>query len=258
MYVLQFRAARTGRAPASSAEPRQPYRPRAAGPTVTILIFDFSGALARWPQFAWGGVTTLWLSLVAMTLGLLIGAMASLAAGARWRGLRMLPRIYVEAIRNTPLLVQIYVIYFGLPAIGVRLAPTTAAVLSLGLYAGAYATEILRAGLEAIPRGQIEAARALGLSSWRTLRHVLAAQVVAAMYPALVSQFVLLMLASSLVSAISVSDLTATANDIQGLTFRPFEAFLLVAACYLGLTLLLRAGLGALEYRLCRFKFAGR
>jgi len=222
------------------------------------LIFDFSGALARWPQFAWGGVTTLWLSLAAMTLGLLIGGAASLAAGARWRGVRALPRIYVEAIRNTPLLVQIYIIYFGLPAIGVRLAPTVAAVISLGLYAGAYATEILRAGLEAIPHGQVEAARALGLSPWRTLRHVLAGQVVAAMYPALVSQFVLLMLASSLVSAISVSDLTATANDVQGLTFRPFEAFLLVAACYLGLTLLLRVGLGALEHRLCRFKFVGR
>jgi polar amino acid transport system permease protein len=222
------------------------------------LIFDFSGALARWPQFAWGGVTTLWLSLVAMTLGLLIGSVASLAAGARRRALRALPQIYVEAIRNTPLLVQIYVIYFGLPAVGIRLAPTAAAVLSLGLYAGAYATEILRAGLEAIPRGQIEAARALGLSSWRTLRHVLAAQVVAAMYPALISQFVLLMLASSLVSAISVADLTATANDIQGLTFRPFEAFLLVAGCYLGLTLLLRAGLGALEHRLYRFKFVRR
>ena len=78
------------------------------------------------------------------------------------------------------------------------------------------------------------------------------------MYPALVSQFVLLMLASSLVSAISVSDLTATANDVQGLTFRAFEAFLLVAACYLGLTLVLRLCLGALEHRLCPFKFAGR
>jgi polar amino acid transport system permease protein len=222
------------------------------------MSFDFSGTLARWPQFAWGAVTTLWLSALAMALGLLIGTAGAAAATSRRRALRLVPAAYVEAIRNTPLLVQIYIIYFGLPAIGIRLTPPVAAVLALGIYTGAYATEILRAGLQSIPSGQSEAARALGLSRWRILRSVLAAQALAAIYPALTSQFVLLMLATSLVSAISVTDLTATANDIQGLTFRAFEAFLVVAAIYLVLTYALRGALAALERVICPFKFAGR
>ncbi len=222
------------------------------------MVFDFSGTLARWPDFAFGAVTTIWISLLSMLLGLLIGASGAAAAISPRRHLRAIPALYVEVIRNTPLLVQIYIIYFGLPAIGIRLTPPVAAVLALGIYTGAYATEILRAGIQSIPAGQVEAARALGLSRWRTLRNVLAGQALAAMYSALVSQLVLLMLASSLVSSISVSDLTATANNIQGLTFRAFEAFIVVAAIYLALTFALRTGLTALERVICPFKFAGR
>jgi polar amino acid transport system permease protein len=222
------------------------------------MSFDFSGTLARWPAFAWGAATTLWLSVLAMILGLTLGGIGAALATSRVRPLRILPATYVEAIRNTPLLVQIYIIYFGLPAIGIRLTPPVAAVLALGIYSGAYATEILRAGIQSIPAGQLEAASALGLSRWRTLRNVIAAQALAAIYPALTSQFVLLMLATSLVSAISVTDLTATANDIQGLTFRAFEAFIIVAAIYLCLTFALRRLLSALERVICPFKFVAR
>jgi polar amino acid transport system permease protein len=222
------------------------------------MTFEFSGTLSRWPDFAWGAVTTVWLSLLSMALGLALGALGAAAGLSRHRSVRTLPEIYAEVIRNTPMLVQIYIIYFGLPALGLRLNPTISAVLALGFNAGAYCSEILRAGIESIHHGQIEAARALALSPLRTLRLVVARQVLAAMYPALVSQFVLLMLGSSLVSAISVSELTAAANNIQGMTFRSFEAFLVVAAIYLGLTFVLRSGLGALERVLCPFKFAGR
>jgi polar amino acid transport system permease protein len=222
------------------------------------MTFEFSGTLSRWPEFAWGAYTTLWVSLVSMAAGLVLGGMGAAAGLSRHKAVRTLPEIYAEAIRNTPLLVQIYIIYFGLPAIGIRLTPTFAAILALAINAGAYASEILRAGIEAIPHGQIEAARALALSPWRTLRLVVARQALAAMYPALVAQFILLTLGSSLVSAISVADLTAAANNVQGLTFRAFEAFLVVAAIYLGLTFLLRSGLTALEHVLCPFKFAGR
>jgi polar amino acid transport system permease protein len=222
------------------------------------MMFDFSGTLARWPDFAWGAYTTLWLSLISMVLGLALGTLGAAAALSRHRALRILPEIYAEAIRNTPMLVQIYIIYFGLPAIGLRLDPIVAAVLALGINAGAYASEILRAGIEAVSHGQIEAARALALTPWLTLRLVVARQVLAAMYPALASQFVLLMLGSSLVSAISVSELTAAANNVQGMTFRAFEAFLVVAGVYLVLTFVLRSGLNALERAVCPFKYAGR
>jgi polar amino acid transport system permease protein len=222
------------------------------------MFFDFSGTFARWPDLAWGATTTIWLSVLAMALGLLLGTLGAAARLSRHATLRLVPTVYVETIRNTPLLVQIYIIYFGLPALGIRFTPPVAAVLALGIYTGAYATEILRSGIQSIPRGQLEAARALGLSRWRTLRNVEAAQALAAIYPALMSQFVLLMLATSLVSAISVTDLTATANDIQGLTFRSFEAYLTVAAIYLLLTFALRSLLSGLERLVCPFKFVGR
>jgi polar amino acid transport system permease protein len=222
------------------------------------MMFDFAGTFARWPDLAWGAATTIWLSIAAMALGLLLGTLGATARISRHRAMRLVPTVYVETIRNTPLLVQIYIIYFGLPAVGIRLSPPVAAVLALGIYTGAYATEILRSGIQSIPRGQLEAARALGLSRWRTLRNVEAAQALAAVYPALMSQFVLLMLATSLVSAISVTDLTATANDIQGLTFRSFEAYLVVAAIYLALTFSLRSVLSMLERVVCPFKFVGR
>jgi polar amino acid transport system permease protein len=222
------------------------------------MFFDFSGTFARWPDLVWGAVTTIWLSIAAMALGLLLGTLGAAARISRHRAMRLLPTVYVETIRNTPLLVQIYIIYFGLPAVGIRFSPPIAAVLALGIYTGAYATEILRSGIQSIPRGQLEAARALGLTRWRTLRNVEAAQALAAIYPALMSQFVLLMLATSLVSAISVTDLTATANDIQGLTFRSFEAYLVVAAIYLALTFALRSVLSMLERVVVPFKFVGR
>jgi len=218
--------------------------------------FDFTGTLARWPDLAWGAFNTLWLALCAMAGGLTIGGAAAWAALSRRRIVRLVPKIYVEAIRNTPFLVQAYVLYFGLPVLGLRLSSYPAALLSLSIYAGAYAAEIIRAGIEAVPPGQTEAARSLGLSRGLTLRLVVLRQALVATYPALASQFVLIMLASSLVSAIAVPELTAVASDIQGQTFRSFEAFLVVAAIYLGLTALVRTGLAGLERHLGAFRFA--
>ncbi len=223
-----------------------------------MLSLDFSGTLARWPEIAWGAWTTLWIALVAMVGALLIGALAAWAAMASRRAVRLVPQLYVELFRNTPFLVQMYIVYFGLPSIGLRLTAYPAALLALSLYAGAYATEILRAGIEGVPPGQIEAARALGLSPLRTLRLVILRQALAASFPALASQFVLVMLASSLLSAISVPELTAVANNIQGQTFRSFEAFLVAGAVYLALTALLRGALGKLERRVCAFQWAVR
>jgi polar amino acid transport system permease protein len=223
-----------------------------------MLGLDFSGTLARWPEIAWGAWATLWIAVVAMVGALLIGALAAWAAMARQRAVRLVPQLYVELFRNTPFLVQMYIVYFGLPSIGLRLTAYPAALLALSLYAGAYATEILRAGIDGVPSGQIEAARALGLSPLRTLRLVILRQALAASFPALASQFVLVMLASSLLSAISVPELTAVANNIQGQTFRSFEAFLVVAVVYLALTALLRGVLGALERRVCAFQWAVR
>ncbi|MGO4676617.1 amino acid ABC transporter permease [Bosea sp. 2YAB26] len=219
---------------------------------------DFSGALARWPQFVEGGIYTTALSSMAMALGLAIGIVGAAMRRSRVRPLRVVSAAYVELIRNTPFLVQIYIIYFGMPSVGIRISALTAALISLSVYSGAYITEIVRAGIDSIDKGQIEAARTLGLSPYLTFRHVVLKPAIAAIYPSLTSQFILIMLASSIVSAISVPELTGAANDIQGFTFRSLEAFLIVAGLYIALTAIFH-GVFALAGRSAfAFRHAGR
>lgn len=222
-----------------------------------MFYFDFSGTLARWHLFADAAVLTVWLSFVAIVLGMIVGLLGAAARLSSVKPLRVVAASYVELIRNTPFLVQIYIIYFGLPTVGVRFSPLTAAILSLTVYAGAYVTEIVRAGIETIPRGQIEAARALGLSRYRIFRHVVMLPAMATIYPALASQFILVMLASSVASTISTPELTAVANEVQGMTFRSFEAFLVVAAIYLALTAVFRAMFTTIDRFAFTFKHIG-
>jgi polar amino acid transport system permease protein len=135
------------------------------------------------------------------------------------------------------------------------LSPVFASVASMTIYSGAYLTETLRAGIDNVPKAQTEAAQALGLSKFACFCKVVLPQGLAAVYPALVSQFILLLLASSIASSVSTQELTGAANDIQGQTFRSFEAFIVVAAIYLAITSLLRLALNALDRRLFSFRF---
>ena len=150
--------------------------------------------------------------------------------------------IYVEAIRNTPLLVQIFLVYFGLASLGLKFSAFTVAAAALTINVGAYTTEIMRAGFDSIPRGQIEAAEGLALSRVQIYWHVVLLPAIERVYPALTSQFVLLMLASSVTSQISAEELTAVANYVQSDTYRAFETYILVAIVYVFLSLLMRAG----------------
>lgn len=219
-----------------------------------MVALDFSGTLDRWPLFVEAAGLTVVLSAAAMAVGTVIGVAGAAARMSGSRALGGIGQGYVELIRNTPFLVQIYIIYFGLPTLGVRLQPLVAGLLSLSLYAGAYLTEIVRAGLRSVPAGQLEAARTLGLSPYRTFRHVVLKPALAAVYPSLTSQFILILLASSIVSTVSVPELTATANDIQGLTFRSLEAYLVVAAVYVGLTGLFKIVFAMVEQRSFAFR----
>jgi polar amino acid transport system permease protein len=143
--------------------------------------------------------------------------------------------VYVEAIRNTPFLVQLFMIYFGLPSLGVRLDPVEAALIGMSVNCGAYATEIVRAGIEAIPRGQLEAARAMGFPVPSIVRHVVMFPALRAVFPALASQFILVMLGSAVVSTISVEELTGVGHLIETENFRPFEVYLVVTGIYLAI-----------------------
>lgn len=161
---------------------------------------------------------------------------------------------YIEVIRNTPLLVQVFIVYFGLSSVGWPVGAFTAATVALVVNVGAYTSEIVRAGIESIPKGQLEAAECIGLSRWQTLLHVVLPPAIERVYPALTSQYVLLMLASSICSQISAEELTAVANRIQSDTYRSVETYLIVAAAYLLMSLLLRG----LFWLLARLAFPRR
>ena len=195
-------------------------------------IFHFGPILDRWDQFLRGTLLTIELAALSTLFGLTIAVFGAIARTFGPRPLRWLIAAYVELIRNTPLLVQLYVVFFILPGLGLRLSATQAAILGLSANLGAYAIEIIRAGIEATPRGQVEAGLSLGLPPGRIIRHIVLVPALRAIYPALASQFVLQLLGSSLASAIAVEELTAVANNVMMQTFRNFEVFLTIGAIY--------------------------
>lgn len=204
--------------------------------------FDFSFLADHWPRLLRGAGITAALAGGAIGLGFLLGALCAVLRNEGSPAVRRIIGGYVEAIRNTPLLVQLFVLYFGLSTLGLPLSAGASAVLTMTVNIGAYSTEILRAGLDSVPKSQTEAGACLGLSRVQVYWHVVLLPAVERVYPALSSQFVLLMLASSVTSQISAEELTATANLLQSETFRSFEIYLVVALLYLGLSLLFRAG----------------
>lgn len=205
-----------------------------------IYRFNFRDVWANFDLLLEGALLTLQLSAATMALGLAIGIVGAMARGSAAGPARWASRGYVEAIRNTPLLIQIFIIYFGLPGIGLKFDVGTAAIIALTVNLGAYATEIIRAGVEAIPRSQIEASLSLGLSRLQTFRYVVLFPALKVIYPALASQFILLMLATSIVSQIAARELFHMAGFIQSRTFRDFEVYLVVAGMYLALALAFR------------------
>ncbi|CAM3528823.1 amino acid ABC transporter permease [Paracidovorax anthurii] len=201
--------------------------------------------------FADGARTTLWLTLVSGLCGLALGTGAALARTARWTPLRWAARFYIWVIRGTPLLVQILFVYFALPVLvpGLNLPDFAAAVVALGLNVGAYNAEAIRAGLLAVPRGQTEAARALGLSRTYVFFDVVFPQAFKISLPPLVSNFVALLKDSSLAYAIGVVELTNVGNRIQSATFQPIATLSTVAVTYLLLTTLVTQVSNAIEHR---------
>jgi polar amino acid transport system permease protein len=200
--------------------------------------FEFGDVFAYWPELVAGVVHTLVLSALAMAIGMAVAVLGALAktSGPKW--LRWILDAYIELIRNTPFLIQIFMIYFGLPAAGLRLSSDSAALLALVVNVGAYGIEIIRAGIESISKGQIEAGKSLGLRPLQIFRYVVLKPSIQAIYPSLTSQFILLMLNSSVCSAIAASELTAAAGDIQSRNFRSFEVYFVVTCIYFGMSAL--------------------
>ncbi len=206
------------------------------------MTLDFAAVVSRWPMFLDGAVMTIELATGATLVGFAIGVAGAIGRRSKIGWAERASTTYVEVIRNTPLLVQIFLVYFGLATMGLKLSAVTVAMAALTINVGAYATEIMRAGFDSIPKGQLEAAECLALNRRQIYWHVVLLPAMERVYPALTSQFVLLMLATSVCSQISAEELTAVANFVQSDTYRPFETYILVAAAYVLLSLLMRAG----------------
>ncbi|HSK39933.1 MAG TPA: amino acid ABC transporter permease [Arenibaculum sp.] len=216
--------------------------------------FDFAWLAQYWPVLVKGVMITVQLTAVGGVAGIALGILCAWARALGPVRLRPVVALYVELVRNTPFLIQLFFIFFGLPGLGLWLTELQAASLAMIVNLGAYSCEIVRAGIQATPKGQFEAGASLAMTPVQTFRHVVLVPALQRIWPALSSQLVIVMLGSAVVSQIAAEDLTFAANFIQSRTFRAFEAYFVSTVIYLGLAILLRQ-LMALVGRLV---FAGR
>ncbi|SDH06278.1 polar amino acid transport system permease protein [Pseudomonas benzenivorans] len=202
--------------------------------------FDFVPVLDNADLLLQGALFTLGLTAVGTLLGVGLGIVGAVLRAWRIRPFDRLFGLYVELIRNTPFIVQLFFIFFGLPALGVRLSEWEAALLAMVINLGAYSTEIIRAGILAIPQGQLEAAAALALSRFESFRYVVLRPALAKVWPALSSQIIIVMLGSAVCSQIATEELSFAANFIQSRNFRAFETYLVTTLLYLVMAILIR------------------
>jgi polar amino acid transport system permease protein len=215
------------------------------------FALNFADLIPYWDVLAAGVAFTIVLTAISTVAGVALGTACAWTRtfGPGWLG--GLSRAYIELIRNTPFIVQLFFIFFGLPALGVKLNETTAAFLAMVINLGAYSAEIIRAGIQAVPKGHIEAGDSLAMSRFEIFRYVVLKQAFQKVYPALSSQIIIVMLGSSVVSQISAEDLTYAANFVQSRNFRAFEVYVVAAAIYLLLAIIARyilRGIGSLVF----------
>lgn len=197
--------------------------------TIDMLrpILPYFGTLLR------AAYVTLGLSLAAIVGAMVLGMVMAFGRLNAHRIVRFMAGLYVEFLRNTPLLVLLYFIYFSLPELGLRLTPFTSALLGMSLHESAYMAEIFRAGFIAVPEGQYQAARSQGMRRWQIERHIVLPQVLRTIYAPLGNQFAMVILASSLASAISVNEIAGWMQSVGADTFRYFDVFLVAAIAYI-------------------------
>jgi polar amino acid transport system permease protein len=212
------------------------------------MKFDISVITLNWQLFARGFGVTLFFCGVASVLGVCFGLLVALARLSRSAWLRGPAVGFVEIIRDTPFLVQAFVIFFVVPAFGVTISATAAGITALTLYGGAYFSESIRGAILSVPRGQMDAARAAGMSQALAMRRVVFPQMMAYLIPPLTNQLIGLVKDSSVLSIITVPELTMATQRVVGTTFAPIEAFSMAAVLYWVLTACLAALMGRLEH----------
>ncbi|WP_139993283.1 MULTISPECIES: amino acid ABC transporter permease [Paenibacillus] len=214
------------------------------------MDLNFGSMVDYWPTFLRGAWVTLELSFFGVALGTILGILFALMRISRWWPVKFLASAYIEIIRGTPMLVQIFIIHYGLTGFGINLPPFISGVVALTINSSAYMAEVFRAGIEAIDRGQTEAARSLGLSRWMALRYIVLPQAFRNMLPAIGNEFIIIIKDSSLISVIGIAELMYNARTVQSITFSPMEPLLVACALYFVMTFTLSRLLAVLERRL--------
>ncbi|MBP0940144.1 amino acid ABC transporter permease [Pseudomonas alliivorans] len=202
--------------------------------------FDFAPVLQNIDLLLRGALFTLELTAIGTVLGVSLGIVGAVVRAWKIQPFATIFAVYVELIRNTPFLVQLFFIFFGLPSLGMQISEWQAAVLAMVINLGAYSTEIIRAGIQAIPKGQLEASAALAMSRYETFRYVVLVPALRKVWPALSSQIIIVMLGSAVCSQIATEELSFFANFVQSRNFRSFETYIVTTLIYLGMALLIR------------------
>ena len=209
------------------------------------MLYQWRTVLDYLPDLLRAMVLTLWMTLLAFALALVLGLIAALARNSRITLVRLVAGAYVELVRNTPVLLQIFIVFFALPSFGLRFDAVTAGIVAIGVNVGGYLCEVFRAGISSVSRAQGEAAQVLGLSAHQTFVSVIAPQALRNVYPATVNNLIQVLLGTSLLTAIAVPELTGVATVINARTLLFVQVFAIALVLYLVLSnaLSLLAGL---------------
>lgn len=211
------------------------------------MQLDYSTVLPFLPVFIKGAWMTVQLSALSLALGLILGIAGGLCKTTNIPILKWIANLYTWIFRGTPLLVQLFILYFGLPQLGIMLEPFEAGVLGMALNTGAYITELIRSGIQAVDKGQMEAATSLGMSKTITMFRVIGPQATRIAVPPLVNQFIMTIKNSSMVSLVTITELFRTGETVITSTFRSFEVYTIIAVMYLIMTSILMIAAKYLE-----------
>ena len=195
--------------------------------SIDLSIFTNYG-----PQLLLGFWMTIKIVIGAIIIGMPLGLFLALGRRSRWKLMRILATSFIEIFRNTPFIIQVFMFFYVLPFYGLYLPATYVGMVALGLFGSAYFAEVIRGGINAVPNGQLESARATGMSDWKAMHYIILPQTLPIILPTMTNQTLSLVKESAVLSTITVGELTMAAIKVQGETFRPFEAFIMIALMY--------------------------
>jgi len=213
------------------------------------MTLDTSFMLEHVPDFVHAALVTIGIAGAAIAASLLVAVFNSILLYFRVPILTAIVRAYIEVARNTPLLIQLFFLYFALPSIGIRMSSYTTALLAMTFLGGGYLTEVFRAGIEAVPKSQLESGLALGLSRWQLFRDIVLPQALRIATPSLFANFIFLLKETTVVSAVAVPEILYTTTNYIALYYKTYEMLLMMTVLYLLLFLPLSFVLSWLERR---------